>query len=386
MKNILFIHQSAELYGSDKTLLLLLKHLDKTKFNPVVIIPFEGPLKTELEKENIKVVIAPVLKLYRKMFSPKNIIKFFREIKSSFSTLNILHKEHQFEIIYSNTLAVLLGIFYAQKTKIKHIWHVHEIIESPKIFTKAFNFLLALNSNTKIIYNSVATGNFWDINDKIKFKSQVIWNGLELPNYYLSQVEVNKTKKELFQANSNDLVIGLIGRISRWKGQQVLLRAFHIVNKTHKNIKLVYVGSPPLNQEGFLENLYQEINNLSLNNFVKVVPFQNDINLVWQSIDIAVVPSTEPEPFGLVAVEAMLAKKPVIGSNHGGLTEIIINDETGFLVEPNNVEALSEAICKLIDNSELRKSFGKKGYQRSIKEFSVDKYVQSFETVFSEML
>jgi glycosyltransferase involved in cell wall biosynthesis len=82
----------------------------------------------------------------------------------------------------------------------------------------------------------------------------------------------------------------------------------------------------------------------------------------------------------------MLAKKPVIGSNHGGLTEIIINDETGFLVEPNNVEALSEAICKLIDNSELRKSFGEKGYQRSIKEFSVDKYVQSFETVFSEML
>ena len=61
MKNILFIHQSAELYGSDKTLLLLLKYLDKSKYNPLVVLPNEGPLKQELEKENILVVIAPVL-------------------------------------------------------------------------------------------------------------------------------------------------------------------------------------------------------------------------------------------------------------------------------------------------------------------------------------
>ena len=318
------------------------------------------------------------------MFSPKNLLTFFKEIKSSFSTLNKLHKEYQFEIIYSNTLAVLLGIFYAQKTKIKHIWHVHEIIESPKIFTKAFNFLLSLNSNTKIIYNSVATGNFWDINDKIKLKSQVIWNGLELPNYYLSQLEINETKKELFHANPNDIVIGLVGRISRWKGQQVLLKAFHIVNQTNKNIKLVFVGSPPPNQEGFLENLYQEINNLRLNNFVKVVPFQNDINWVWQSIDIAVVPSIEPEPFGLVAVEAMLAKKPVIGSNHGGLTEIIENNETGFLVDPNNEIELAKALQKLIEDNTLRNEFGKNGFKRANKFFTLEKYVSSFETSFEE--
>ena len=81
MKNILFIHQSAELYGSDKTLLLLLKHLDKTKFYPVVILPNDGPLKIELEKIKIEVHVAPVLKLYRKMFSPKNLITFFSDIK-----------------------------------------------------------------------------------------------------------------------------------------------------------------------------------------------------------------------------------------------------------------------------------------------------------------
>ena len=80
MKTIIFIHQSAELYGSDKTLLLLLKNLDKSKYKPIVILPFDGPLKDALEIEKIEVVIAPVLKLYRKLFTPKNIFGFFGDI------------------------------------------------------------------------------------------------------------------------------------------------------------------------------------------------------------------------------------------------------------------------------------------------------------------
>ena len=113
MKNILFIHQSAELYGSDKTLLYLVVNLDKKKFFPIVIIPNEGPLKTELEKENIKVIIAPVLKLYRKMFTPSNLFKFGKDYFKGTKTIKAIKKEHKIDFIYSNTLAVLLGFFYS---------------------------------------------------------------------------------------------------------------------------------------------------------------------------------------------------------------------------------------------------------------------------------
>ena len=71
MKNILIIHQSAELYGSDKTILFFVKELDKTKYLPIVVLPSEGPLKVEFEKNNIKVVIIPVLKLYRNIIKKK---------------------------------------------------------------------------------------------------------------------------------------------------------------------------------------------------------------------------------------------------------------------------------------------------------------------------
>ena len=93
------------------------------------------------------------------------------------------------------------------------------------------------------------------------------------------------------------------------------------------------------------------------------------------------MPSTEAESFGLVAVEAMLAKKPVVGSNLGGLSEIVINNETGLLFDPNSKEALLEALFKLIESPSLRSEFGEKGYERAIKEFSITKHVQQFEAV-----
>ena len=221
MKNILFIHQSAELYGSDKTLLLLLKYLDKTKFNAVVVLPNQGPLETALEKENIKVVIAPVLKLYRKMFSPTNLLNFITDKNQGINILDVLHKQYNFDIIYSNTLAVLLGIIYAKKRKIKHLWHVHEIIESPQIFKYLFCKLLSIKNNTYTVYNSMATMNFWN-NYKLSKKSIVIWNGLEIENKIIKEEEITTIRESFYKANSNDIVIALVGRISRWKGQLIL--------------------------------------------------------------------------------------------------------------------------------------------------------------------
>lgn len=382
---ILFIHQSAELYGSDKTLLILLSNLDRTKFLPIVVLPFDGPLKLELEKVNIKVEILPVLKLYRKMFTPKNLFLFFKDIKKGYKSLDILHQKYHFEIVYSNTLAVLLGLFYAHSRKIKHLWHVHEIIESPKLFTKLFCYLLGLKSNSKIVYNSIATKDFWNVNQKIASKATVIWNGLELNNSEIHSNEIEKIRNSLFKANSSGIVIALVGRISRWKGQLLLLEAFSGLIEKNQNIKLIFVGSTPPNQEVFLDNLNLRIEELALQNKVSIVPFQENIHAVWNAIDIAVVPSIEPEPFGLVAVEAMLAKKPVIAAHHGGLKEIVIHEQTGLFFEPNNISELQKSLQILIESSDIRKNYGLHGFQRAINEFSSETYKNAFEKLFFSM-
>ncbi len=376
MINILFIHQSAELYGSDKTLLLLLKHIDKTRFYPVVVLPNEGPLKSELDKENIKVVIAPVLKVYRKMFTPQNILKFVKDIKKGVDALDILNKHHHFDIVYSNTLAVLLGIIYAKKRKIKHLWHVHEIIVHPKVIASIFPKILMRYSNL-VICNSNATQNNLTVRiPELKSKTKVIYNGVELNSE--NKAVAQKTD---FGFNETDIIITLVGRISRLKGHKLLLDVFtnHLIK--NENIKLLFVGSPVEGQEQYLDEIQNSINRNKLQTKVKTLPFLNDLNGIWSITDIAIMPSTEAESFGLVAVEAMLAKKPVVGSNLGGLSEIVINNETGLLFDPNSKEALLEALFKLIESPSLRSEFGEKGYERAIKEFSITKHVQQFEAV-----
>jgi len=380
MTNILFIHQSADLYGSDKTLLLLLKYINRAKFNPVVIIPLDGPLKEELEKIDVEVHITPVLKLYRDIVMPKNSLKFFTEYKRAIRFLDSLNQKHRFEIIYSNTLAVSLGLFYAKKRKIKHIWHVHEIIVHPKIVAALFPKLLKRYADVIVANSEMTLHNLIEREPQIKEKSIVIHNGIE-PKTGIP----DKVSKIDFGFQQDDLIITLIGRINRLKGHKLLLNSFIRNFSNQKDIKLLFVGSPVFGQENYLYEVEEIIKSNNLEENVKILPFTKNLDPIWQITDIAVMPSTEAESFGLVAVEAMLAQKPVIGSNHGGLTEIIVHNETGLLVKPNCESELASAIQKLINNPEGRMEMGIKGYKRATENFSIASYVDNFENLFDSL-
>ena len=379
MKKILFINQSSELYGSDRTFLLLLHHLDRNSFFPVVILPNEGPLKVELEKLNIEVVIAPVLKLYRDMFGLKNILQFCKDFFSAFSILNKLHKKHRFDIVYSNTFAVLIGAIFSKRNKIKHLWHVHEIIEHPRIIAWFFPKMAYYFSNI-IICNSEATKqNCVQGEPRIEKKCMVIYNGVP---YFKT---MSNSKKTDFGFDENDMIITLVGRISRLKGHIFLLKTFKELVAVYSNLKLLFVGSPVPGQEFYLVDVINYIQDNKLENKVKILPFSSSLDDIWNCTDIAVMPSTEKESFGLVAAEAMLAKKPVVATNHGGLKEIIQNNSTGFLVEPNSVSELSETIITLINSSELRKQMGEKGHDRIVADFSERSYIEAFEQTLNKL-
>lgn len=378
MKNILVIHQSAELYGSDKTLLVLLSNLDRQLFFPVVILPFDGPLKGKLEAEGVKVVITPVLKLYRKMFSPKNLLQLFKGYREAVKTLDGLHNQYKFDIVYSNTLAVLLGMLYAKKRKLKHVWHVHEIIVHPKVIANTFAYLLNKHA-TVVVCNSYTTKKNLTIRQQgLEAKCVVVYNGLDpAKNAVLGAMH-----KQSFGFKETDVVITLVGRISRLKGHKWLLSTY-INNFKDSAVKLFFVGSPVPGQEYYLEEVEAIINENGLKDKVVILPFTQNVNAVWAATDIAICPSTEAESFGLVALEAMLAKKPVIAANHGGLTEIVVHNTTGLLVKPGSEQELANSITQLTDSEDLRHTMAHKGYERGKEMFSQEKYIQGMVNILN---
>lgn len=384
MKNILFIHQSTELYGSNKTLLLLVIEFKKKDIIPIVVLPNRGPLSVILEENGIEIIIAPVFKISRKMFGIKNLCSLPYQIFSSIKLIDNAIKHKKIELVYSNTLAVLIGIIYAKKRSLKHVWHIHEIIEKPFYVKAIFLKFLGLKANHKIIYNSNTTRLFWE-NESNREKNKVVLNGLSKEAHLITAAGVKAVREQLFDQKPEEIIIALVGRINRWKGHALLFEAFrNILEKSH-SVKLIFVGSAPPNQETHIKDIQEKIRKYKLEDHVKLIPFQNNIWNIWESIDIAVIPSSEPEPFGLVTVEAMLCNKPVIAANHGGTTEIVVHNETGLLFEPKNVDMLQSYLEDLIVNKEKRDLMGKKGYERAIQHFTLKRYVDEIEEICLNM-
>lgn len=384
MKTILYVHPSTGLYGADKALLWLVAGLDKTRFKPVVLLSGEGPLCSALREAGVETRVARLTILGRALLNPVGIALLPLNLLSSMRSMDKALKGVKVNLVHSNTLAVLSGALWAWLKKVPHLWHVHEIIEHPMVVKRLFPWLVKIFSN-RVITNSNATRDWLvDTEPQLAGKTSCIWNGIERNTLF--DEEAVKNLREQLGLGIGDILVTLVGRINRWKGQRLLVDAAELLwQRGQRNIHFLMVGSPPNGQEHFRDDLLEHISKSSAKNNIKVMDFRDDIWTVWDASDIAVVPSTEPEPFGLVAIEAMASGKPVIAAAHGGLKEIVVDEETGFLFKPGDAAALAESIAKLSSDSSLRNDMGKRGKIRQKDFFSLQSFISAFEAAYENM-
>ncbi|NOZ09072.1 MAG: glycosyltransferase family 4 protein, partial [FCB group bacterium] len=184
-----------------------------------------------------------------------------------------------------------------------------------------------------------------------------------------------------------ELLVVLVGRINRWKGQKLLVDAADILYKKGiRHIRYLIVGDPPKGQTEYLRKLQESIERSGISAIVKLEKFRKNIARIWKACDICVVPSIEPEPFGLVAVEAMQFGKPVIAADHGGLQDIVLHETTGLKFRPGDAFALANALERMQINPNERTQFGKAGYQRYLGEYSEERFISQFEHLYVEMI
>lgn len=361
------------MYGSDKVLLSLVSKL-KDEYAPVVLLPRHGPLFDAMKALSLNVRVIPLVVVGRRTFGFAGLLRLPLDTWRSVRAISRVVREKQIDVVYSNTLAVLSGAVWAWLHSIRHVWHVHEIIERPVMARKGFAWLLRLLA-TKVICNSSATRQAL-LNDQpaLAKKTSVVWNGLQ------RETPVDKEQVQVWRSQlgleADEVLVVLVGRVNRWKGQGLLVRAADVLwCNGVRNCRFLIVGSAPEGQPYFHEKLLKDIAASNQKERIIVWPYRDDVWAVWDMCDIAVVPSTESEPFGLVAVEAMAAGKSVIAAAHGGLVEIVRHEETGLLFEPGNADALADAITRLAGDEALRKRFGENGLQRFNDHFTLDLYV-----------
>lgn len=381
MKTVLFIHQSAEMYGSDKMLLYLVSGLDASRFYAIVILPEDGALKQELDRRGAETLIAPVAKISRTVFTPMGLLRFPLAVLSSLQGMRRTLAGKPVDVVHSNTLAVFSGAVWSLLHRRKHVWHVHEIIENPRVVRKGFPVLLSLFADKVATISKAVAENLVSERPTLSNKIQVIHNGID-PSAPASKEEVSAFREGL-GLGEEDILLVLVGRINRWKGQHFFLSAAEIlVEQGVKGVAFCMVGGPPQGQDHFRDELKAAMAASPARACIHLLDYMDKVRVVWDSCDIAVVPSIEPEPFGMVALEAMASAKPVVAARHGGLTEIVLHKETGLLFKPNDAQALAAALATLISDKALRESMGAAGRMRIENDFSLARYVRSFERLY----
>ncbi|MCZ2356618.1 MAG: glycosyltransferase family 4 protein [Bacteroidia bacterium] len=384
MKTIVFLHQGSEWYGSDKMLAALVVGLDKTKFRVVVVLPQSGILSNYLESKNITIVYCKLAVISRALFTVRGLLSLPFSLWQNLRQLRqVLRPFGKIDILHTCTLAVLSGSIFAWRYKICHVWHIHEMIVNPPVVRRWLPRIIEKFSDS-VPCNSTATRDLL-ISEcpKISHKAIVIENCVLPPETPSSPISL----KEQYNYPSETILLGLVGRINRWKGQTLLVEAAAtLFSQGITNFRVIFIGDVPPGQDEFKIALQKKIAETNYQAYFQIISFQQDIWAFWPALDIAVVPSTEPEPFGLVAIEAMYSGKPVIAANHGGLTEIVVHEQTGLLFKPNDVTALADALKKLIFNPDLRISYGKSGKERVESHFSENSYIQKFDSLYASLL
>jgi glycosyltransferase involved in cell wall biosynthesis len=383
---VLVVHQSAELYGSDRSLLEVLSGIDRARFECIVCLPEHGPLEYELRRSEFEVHVLPLVKVGRAMFSVGGLLHLPGQIRSAILQLDGVLQGRRVDLVYTNTLAVLAGAFWAFFRRRPHVWHVREIIRKPAFVSVGFRFL-AQRFSTRLICNSKGTQAWVDSGVAARhIKSAVIWNGVD-SGAPPADESTKKTSKLALGLNADLPLVLMMGRVNAWKGQDLLLDAVdQIYRKGIDAFQLALVGGPPPGQEQWMDNLRARVAHSPLAGKIHVQAFTPEVLQYYQAADMLVVPSREPEPFGRVAIEGMAAGLPIIAADHGGLSEIVESGTSGLLFKPNSTDQLASALEALIADAGLRQSMGRNARLRQENVFSLaacrSAVFQVFEDVY----
>lgn len=384
MKKILFLHTGSEMYGADKVMLDLIKNLDKTKYSPYVILPEDGMLADKLRNISVKIDIVPYPVLRRKYFNVSGILKYIVMYFKYSKQLVKLAKKEQIDIIHNNTSAVLEGCYVSKILNIPLVWVVHEIIINPKLIFNIICKIIAHYSTETIVVSNAVKNHLLSSGYFKKNKIKVIHNGVDSSifnpntncNYLYSEWNIPNTAK----------VIGMIGRVNSWKGQEDFLIATNKVLEKNKNTYVIIVGGVFAGEERYKNILLQNISNSPFKSRIIYSDYRNDTEAIHKLFDIFVLPSINPDPLPTVVLEAMATGKPIVGYAHGGVCEMVKNGVNGLLVEPRNPDLLANAINKLLQNKKLCKQMGKKSLERFNNNFSMTRYVNNYSKEYAKII
>lgn len=379
-RRILYIHNSADLYGASRSLLRLLQGSDRARVEPMVILPEDGPLRRGIENLGVGVLVDPSLAIISR-YSSWFAVMFYRFPVSVRRLVGLIRKQ-KIDLVHTNTGVILSSGLAAKFAGAPHVWHMRESFREGRPWLwEIYSAYIRMVSDKIVAVSNATAAQFSD-----RSKVVVIHNGFSLDEFSVGS-NVRSEFRQQFNIGEKDLVTGCVGRI-KWgrKGQEHLIQAAHLLKARGVISKVVVVGSPFPGNEIHLERLKQLARDLNVEGQIIFTGELTDAKPGYAGMDIFVLPSAYPEPFGGVVMEAMSMGLPVIATNFGGSLDQVVDGVTGFLVSPADPPALASKIELLARDPELRRRMGAAGRERIAENFSLSDMLKKIDNVYASVL
>lgn len=373
---VLHISPDAVIHGTERHILSILKYSDREEFEHFVAMPEDGDFNKVLQKMNIKTYIAG-----RKHGYKSKLEGIFG--RDSRSLYNLIKKE-KFDIVHSHLnsfggmVAKLAGAPAIVHTRHGVFWSEDEL-NNISFINKYFQKL-----KSKMFDKTIALGEYErkTLVEKFNYEEAKITttiNGVDIDEIN-SKVDKLKTKQELF--GTDDIIAGLVGRLEKQKGFDYMLEAVNLIKEKSDGIKFVIIGNGSLKEE-----LIQKRDRMGLQDRVLFLDYKRNILDYVYNFDFMVLTSLW-EGLSYAVQEAMALSKPVIAltsPNVSGVKEIIVNGETGYLIESDYVNELGKFILVLSKDINRRLKFGRAAKEREKEFFPEWRTAGDMENVYREL-
>lgn len=359
--HLLVLTPAADLYGSDRALLLalpaILEHFDVT-----LVSAADGPMLAEARRLGATAVVTPDWALRRRGLRLVALPGTAVAVARSLRLLRRIHRRRPVDLVYANTVANALLPLLPSIVPAPLVVHVREV---PRDRGRMARVLFGVVDRVAdvVLCNSAFTASLVaQLIPGSADRTRVVPDGIE-------------PFDQVGPGGGADGVLDVVcvGRVHPKKGQGVLIEAARLAAERGHRWRLHFWGDALPEHAELAASLQAEVERCGLADRVTWHGYDADTAHLYAGMDVAVVPSVLPEEFSLVTAEGQMAGLPVVATGPGGPSDILVDGETGRIVPPDDPDALAAALIELED-PDRRRQWGRAGRERVLARFTVERY------------
>ncbi|ALP54089.1 hypothetical protein Tel_13630 [Candidatus Tenderia electrophaga] len=344
--------------GASRVLFTNLRLLDRSKFEPIVLLPYRGRIIPTLESLGIR------YEVWGKLHEPQGILEY---LKTLYRFIRFL-KQNKVRILHIN------GVYWrpaevlaAKLAGVPIVTHYHVLPKEPGPFVKYSSLIVAVSEY--ISKHALPPG----------VPKRVLHNAVE-PEKFTQGISI---RGEL-GIDTDKVVVSFIGQIKKIKGVDLFIAMAKRLQ--HDDVVFIIAGKcrkPADEGNAYTEEaLRAEIGDTPN---IHYVGFREDIPNIYASSDMIVVPSRWEEPFGLILLEAGAVSKPVVAAQVGGIPEVVVHGETGYLFPKEDLDTMTLQVETLVSDAALRTRMGAQAREHIERHFT-HQPVRALEQTYLDLL